>query len=238
MAKIASTTRHFSDQPFFEYRCPSCETGFLSPVKTSFRSIEPKYSSSEHGEEDWDPHWVTYRFVFECICTKNNCGEIAFVSGSGGVSERYDFNGDSEYYDYYIIKSFVPAPLLIDIPKDVPDSVSELIKRSFSLFWCDVAAAANALRASLEALLTELNVPTVQKNKYEKTVEISLHERLEIWAKNQKDYSDLCMTLKDVGNLGSHGEIVKEELFIGVLEIYGHVLHKLYENDRDRKSVV
>lgn len=231
MALAVSALKSFSDTPDFEYICPNCNVGFLVPDKTTFQSIEPTYSKSAHGADEWDPDWIEYRFTVTCVCTKTECGEVAFVSGSGRVDQRYGFDGQPEYYDHFLIKSFFPAPRLCYIPQETPSEVEALMKKSFALFWIDVSAASNALRASLEALLDELKVPEQELNKYGKTVRMTLHRRLEVWAATEKEFAELCLALKEVGNLGSHGDNVKSKHYFGSLEIYSHVLKELFENN-------
>ncbi|WP_162896766.1 DUF4145 domain-containing protein [Ruegeria sp. AD91A] len=147
------------------------------------------------------------------------------------MDQRYAEDYDTEYYDSFRIQSFFPAPEIVRIPDDVPSEVSSLLEKSFALYWVDVSAAANALRASLEALLDELQVPDTQKNKKGKTVPVSLHRRLEIWSQREKEFAELCFALKEVGNLGSHGETVREKHYFGAMEIFAHVLVQLYENN-------
>lgn len=222
---------HFAEKPNQKYTCPNCKQGSLVPDDTSFKTSEPAYSKSEHAHDDWDPDWVTYRFTFTCVCDKKSCGEIAHVAGSGAVGQWYSEENQAEYYESYCIKSFFPAPNLIHIPKGAPIDVTALLEKSFALYWVDVSAAANALRASLEALLDKLQIPRSQKSTKGKMVRLTLHKRLEIWSKKQSDFADLCFALKEVGNLGSHGEDVQEKHYFGVLEIYAHVLVQLFENN-------
>lgn len=231
MKLAVSAPKYFSDAPDFEYQCPQCGGGFLVPDQKTFKSIEPPHSRNSHSHEEWDPDWITYRFTVTCVCTNNNCGELAFVSGIGSVSERYDHEGQPEYYDRFLIKSFFPAPRLCHIPDKTPAKVEEFLVNSFSLYWINTAAAANALRASLEALLDELKIPNHKKNTKGQTVHIALHNRLESWSASNKDYAELCLALKEVGNLGSHGNSVKPSHYLGSLEIYSYVLKELFEND-------
>ncbi|CAD0185302.1 hypothetical protein RUESEDTHA_02188 [Ruegeria sp. THAF57] len=79
--------------------------------------------------------------------------------------------------------------------------------------------------------MDELKIPTTQKSDKGKVVQISLHRRIELWAETHEDYAELCFALKEVGNLGSHGERVREKHYFGALEIYSHVLTQLFEND-------
>lgn len=231
MALAVTAPKFFSDAPDFEYLCPQCGVGFLIPDQNTFKSTEPAYSRNAHSHEAWDPNWITYRFTVSCICTKKDCGEIAFVSGTGSVDQRYGDDGQPEYYNHFSIKSFFPAPRLCYIPAETPAKIEEYLEKSFSLFWVDTAAAANSLRASLEALLDELKIPSHKKNTKGETVYVPLHSRLELWSASDKDHAELCFALKEVGNLGSHGESVKTRHYIGSLEIYAHVLKELFDSN-------
>ncbi len=232
--QIKTASRSFADKPDFSYICPACKKGYLIPDQSTFKFTEPAFSKEAYGHEAWDPEWITYRFTVTCFCDRAHCGETSYVSGSGCVDQRYDYEGHIEHYNSFRIHTFYPAPQLIGIPENVPFEVEDLLSKSFSLYWVDISAAANALRAALEALLNELQVPNSRVNAEGKTVRIYLHHRLEIWGKTHKDYAELCLALKEVGNLGSHGETVRSSHYFGSLEIFQHVLTQLYENNAER----
>lgn len=231
MPMTISAPKYFSDLPEFEYLCPTCNVGFLVPDQSTFKSTEPVHSKIAHSHEAWDPDWISYRFTVTCVCTKKDCGEHAFVSGTGSVDQRYGDDGHPEYYDHFSIMSFVPAPRLCHIPAGSPEKVVQYLEKSFALYWVDTAAAANALRAGLEALLDTLKIPRHKKNSKGETVYIALHARLESWAASDKDHAELCLALKEVGNLGSHGDAVSAEHYLGALEIFSHVLADLFVNN-------
>lgn len=212
---IQKVSRHFAEKPRQKYKCPNCKSGSLVPDQSSFNTTQPNYSKFAHSHEDWYPDWIEYRFTFTCVCDKKSCGEIAYVAGSGTVGRRYDEKYQDEYYDNYRIQSFFPAPNLIHVPKDTPTDINSFLEKSFALYWVDVSAAANALRASLEALLDELQIPSTQKTSTGKMRRLNLHNRLEIWSKKQSEFAELCFALKEVGNLGSHGEDVREKHYFG-----------------------
>jgi Domain of unknown function (DUF4145) len=232
MSLTVHAPKTFSDAPNFQFLCPTCSVGFLVPAQDTFKATEPTYSKDAHTHDAFDTDWITYRFNLKCVCTKPDCGEVAFVSGTGSVDQRYaDDGGQVEYYDHFYIESFVPSPRLCHVPSDTPKYVEKMLGKSFSLYWVDTGAAANALRASLEALLDELKVPSHEKNSKGDTVRMSLHRRLDAWSATNKDYAELCLALKEVGNLGSHGEVVNPKHYFGSLEIYSHVLKELFENN-------
>nr|WP_321980124.1 DUF4145 domain-containing protein [uncultured Cohaesibacter sp.] len=226
--------KHFSDTPAFKYPCPECGSGSLKPDQSSFRKVEPRYSDMAHRHPDWDPDWMIFRFCFSCVCDNQECGEIAFVTGDGRVDQRYDDRGQAEFYEHFTIKSFFPSPRLCYIPSEVPDKVEQQLYKSFSLFWVDVSAAANALRSSLESLLDEMNVPSQEQSKKGSTVRMSLHRRLEVWSKTNEEHAELCLALKEVGNLGSHGDIVETEHYFSSLKLYSYILKQLFENDAQK----
>lgn len=231
MTLVIPALKYFSDAPNFEYLCPTCGVGFLVPDQDTFKSTEPVYSKSAHSHEAWNPDWITYRFTVTCVCTKKDCGELAFVSGTGTVDQRYGDDEEPEYYDRFSIETFFPAPRLCYIPADTPVEVVKYLEKSFLLYWVDTGAAANAIRASLEALLNEIKIPSHKKNAKGETVYIPLHSRLESWTASNKDHAELCLVLKEVGNIGSHGEMVESKYFFGSLEIYSHVLNEIFENN-------
>jgi Domain of unknown function (DUF4145) len=232
MALTVPVPKYFSDAPHFQYLCPKCSVGFLVPDQDTFKATEPAYSKNAHADDAFDADWITYRFTVTCICTKPTCGEIAFVTGTGSVDQRYTGDeGQFEYYDHFSIKSFFPSPQLCHVPTDTPDAVGKLLGKSFSLYWVDTGAAANALRASLEALLDGLKIPSHEKNNKGDTVRMNLHRRLALWSATDKDHAELCLALKEVGNLGSHGDAVNPKYYFGSLEIYSHVLKELFENN-------
>ena len=224
-------SRYFSGEPKRKFLCPNCKQGLLVPDQDSFFEVEPTHSRKAHAHDAWDPDWIERRFSFRSICNNHDCEEVAIISGRGGVDQAYDIEGGSEYYDFHSIQSFLPAPDIIPIPEGAPRDVGESLKRSFALYWVDTSAAANAMRASLEALLDELKIPKTQTTKKGDPIPLSLHRRIELWSETHQEYAELCIALKEVGNLGSHGESVREKHYFGALEIYSHVLRQLFENN-------
>ena len=223
--------KSFSDSPTEKYVCPRCKTGALVVEKDSFTFVEPFHSKQEHTDDSWDPYWIEFRFAFKSRCDRATCGEVSHCSGVGGVDQRYDYEGVPEYFNYFKICSFIPAPLLVAVPEKTPPEVMKLISRSFALYWTDTSAAANALRASLESLLDEMKIPRTQTSAKGGDHRLNLHQRMELWSKQEAENAELCQVLKEVGNLGSHGEIVGDKDYIGVLNIYSHVLFQLFDNN-------
>lgn len=226
--------RHFNGKPPSFDLCPRCNKGTFEPVSESFQKEEPPFSSNEHGHDAWEPEWIEYRFNFKCVCNVKACGEVAYVTGRGGVDQAYDYWGNPEWFEYFEILSFQPAPALSKIPDMAPEKVRDYLQKSFSLFWINTSAAANSIRASLEHILDDLKIPRTQLSKQEKSVPINLHQRIELAEKQKPELAELFFSLKEVGNLGSHGGTVTDNDYADALEIFSHVLKQLYENDFDR----
>lgn len=223
----------FTGKPYETYICPNCENGRLEPVEGSFDCIEPKHSKDAHGHEAWDPDWIRYRFVFKLECTSKTCGEISHAIGRGSILPLYGQYGEMEWGEDFGIDGISPAPLLFHIPGETPHRVAKEIRRSFSLFWPDVSSAATALRISLELLLDEMGIPR-QEKKNGGAKRIDLHRRIEYAAKEDGDYTEMFLALKEVGNLGAHGDDVRHGDYHNSIEIMSHVLVQLYENDSKR----
>ncbi|WP_372071652.1 DUF4145 domain-containing protein [Tistrella mobilis] len=234
MTEEISDPRIFSRISDFNYICPQCGSGSLLPDQETFRVVEPEYSKIDRNREGWEHSDINYRFTVMYVCAKNNCGEIAFVSGDGGVDYIHIDGDQYGYRDYLEIKSFFPSPRLCYIPSGVPFQVKMLLEKSFSLYWLDAAAAANALRASLEALLDNLGIRRKTERNDGRISYASLQRRLEIWSISDEEHADLCFVLKEIGNLGSHGELVESRHYLGVLGIYSHVLRDIFENDAEK----
>lgn len=226
--------KRFSDRPVEAYLCGRCKKGHLTPEPDSFAAEEPGFSANARDGDFWEPDWLEYRFTFRCRCSNSKCGEISFVAGSGVLDQRYDYDGQPEYFDSFKIHSFFPAPYLAEVPRELPDKVLKSLERSFLLYWADTSAAANALRASLEFVLDELKVPRTQKRDDGSEHRLNLHQRIDAAEKQKPELKDLFLALKDVGNLGSHGGDVADGDYSDAVEIFAHILTSLFQDDAKR----
>jgi len=227
-------SRYFQGNPNRKFKCSKCLNGQWIPAKDTFHWEEPKHSRNEHEDNDWEPEWISYRFSYRCYCDNELCGEIANVLGIGKVCSSSYYDGCSEYFDEFEILSIIPSPDIIKLPENISKEVRLLILRSFSLYWLDPSAAANAIRASLEALLDDLKIPRKIKNEKGKVSGAVLDKRLKMWGEKNGTHAELCLALKEVGNFGSHGANVPDNVYIQTLELYEYVLTELYDNKADK----
>jgi hypothetical protein len=213
--------------------CPSCRRGTLKIVPNSLVQKETSGSQRAHGHENWDPDWVEYTFTAWLKCS--GCGEDVVASGVGGIEPGYDQEGMT-WDDYFTPRLLVPTPDVFVIPKKCPDEVCQKLRGAFTVFWVDQAAAATRVRVALEQLLNHLGVKRRRKDQNGKLVDLTLHGRIEEFAKRDAVIGAQLMALKWLGNTGSHeGRVTKDDL-LDAFEIMEHALVELI--DRRSEKVV
>ena len=209
--------------------CPSCVKGALKLVPNSLAKKEAVSSRRAHGHEEWDPDWVEYRFTAWLKC--GVCEEDVVVAGLGGIEPGYDSEGMT-WEDYFAPRLLIPMPDIFAMPKKCPEGVREKLRAAFTVFWIDQPASASRVRVALERLLNHLGIKRRRKDKQGKFVDLTLHARIEEFAKRDPVIGAQLMALKWLGNSGSHeGSITKDDL-LDAFEIMEHALVELI----DRRS--
>lgn len=221
--------RSLTDQLMPGWPCPSCARGTLRLVPSSLSRTETRESSKAHSDPDWDPDWITYVFVAWGKCNQEQCSARVAISGTGGIEPSYGPDGETLWKDYFSPRVCTPMPPIITLPKKCPEDVAEELRFSFALFFMDQAAAANHIRVAIERLMTHFGVQRRQKDKTEKYVDLSLHRRIEIFAKKEAAAGMPLMALKWLGNAGSHGSTVSRDDVLDAYEILEHTLVELIE---------
>ncbi len=210
-----------------KYPCPECDGGTLVLVEDTTHIVEPAYSKNEHGHDAWDPDWITERFSIMLKCNDEECGEVVTVAGDTSVLEFYEEGPDGYEHSYVTAlrpKSIYPAPPLIAVPDNAPDSVLEPLNVAFGLFWIDQGAAAARIRVSLERVLDDKLVPTESINAQGEAHTLDLNGRIQLFEKTNPNEGQTFHALRMVGNIGAHGEPVKPETVLDVLELYEDAL--------------
>ena len=139
--------------------CPTCQRGHLKAnAKIKMVIVETGESSRGRDYDDWEPDWMVNRFVTMIQCDDNACGEVVAVSGTLKYVEGDFDSGNQHYVNQYEIEATVPAPLPILIHKKVPPAVALLLAAAAPHLWSDPEAAANKIRQSVEAFLTDQGV--------------------------------------------------------------------------------
>jgi hypothetical protein len=120
----------------------------------------------------------------------------------------------------------------MDYDDALPDPVRDNVDRASVLFLPDHNAAAGALRAAVESLLTWLKVPgQTPKGDF-----IPADQRIRTWRDKHggdPDVAKLLLAVKAIGNHGSHElpDLTADEV-LGTVDLLEHAFDKLYRGAR------
>jgi hypothetical protein len=138
--------------------CPTCKEGRLSLVEGSLVVEEPEYSKRAVTLDDWEPDWVTERFLMRLKCSREDCGEIVCVTGDTLLADKTDSEGRHHRERDLRPDAMFPAPPIIATPAGTPTEVMNALNSSFAIFWTDLGASASRLRTSLERIMDHYGV--------------------------------------------------------------------------------
>jgi hypothetical protein len=197
------------------------------------RASETGPSQRDHDHPAWEPEWITGHFSADYSCA--SCGDLATIIGDYKLHEDPESVETQEltYYPVYRIRAIDPAPRLIGLPDEVPESIRNQLQKAFRLFWIDGAACANALRGAVELFLDHRKVrkttgaPRTRHS-------LALHARIQEFAKSQGHLGAMLMAAKWIGNDGSHSEPVARERLFDAFDLLEHVLRESFAPDRKR----
>ena len=149
-------------------------------------------------------------------------GEIGFV-------EEFDPERGWTPAEVLEPKSIFPAPPIFPIPDETPENIADILTSSFELYWLDRKSSMNKVRIAIEEILEDMGVPKKQKGKENQLVDINLHQRIEIFQKQNSDAGKSFMAAKMVGNLGSHtGEDISFEVALDIFELVEDAIGEIY----------
>ena len=191
--------------------------------------------SREHAP-DFHPY-IDFVARFTCVaeCAKPGCQEHTVVSGSAYCEPGFDEEGREQPTDHLVPVCIHPPPPIITIPRRCPKDLRVELNSAFGLFWADQRSAANRVRAAVEILLTHLGVKRFS-NKKGRRFRINLHDRIELFRRNEPDLGAALLAIKWIGNEGSHpGGVTKDDL-LDAFELISHVLDETYVSNRSRLS--
>lgn len=213
------------------YPCPRCSEGVVIPLKETESVKEPAWSEDFFTDPDWDPDWVTKRFVELLKCNKPKCGEFVAVSGETFALHAYDEEEGNVFFEMKRPRSMFPAPPLFPLSASIPDNIKDQIKLAFQLYWSDLSACASRLRASLELVLDEQKVAKKKKTKKGDFVFLNLSDRIKAYelSAGDTDGAESMNALRVIGNLGTHENSVSTEALFDALDVYEDALLEIYE---------
>ena len=137
----------------------------------------------------------------------------------------------------------MPAPLPFEVDQRIPKPIEHLVREAVALFWADHRAAASRVREVIEAVLTDLEIPTQDTKKGR----LTLHRRIELFAKLEnekwKEQAEVIEAAKWIGNDGTHDTVTRDEcldafemLELVLDDIYVRTRHDLLARVRERNA--
>lgn len=191
--------------------------------------VEPQFSKSIHKDSGWDPEWESERFSLIFMCDETACGETCFAIGETVVVEESLPEVDRYTYSRHLRPhAFFPSLCLFRIPEGVPYNISLEIKKSFALYWTDLNAAANRLRASVEKILKHQESLAEAQQLRSLSKPKKLITLIKQFGTDNAKNSEALNALRMIGNLGSHGSEVHREPLLNAYEMYEASLAELY----------
>jgi hypothetical protein len=220
----------FTKKQQLPFVCPTCLTGNLRIMPSTFFKQEGLRSRKASGEDFWEPDWTTY--VFSCLlnCTNDHCKEVVACSGTGDVRHIiFEDNFGQEYRDYFQPKYFEPPLKIINIPDSCPEKVTAPLEESFRMYFISPKASLNNIRIAIEQLLTQLNVKRYNVKNHKRKL-LTLHDRINLLPAKYSVLKDQMIAVKWIGNAGSHsGEDVSSDNVLVTYEMVEHILQEIYD---------
>jgi hypothetical protein len=232
-------------QEFPKWGCPTCCKGNLQQIEGALKKIQTGPSERSFHLDEWEPDWIEERFCNFLKCDNTSCGDVCSISGSTSnfLAQYYDEHEglvDPELITSFHPKSLSPSPHVFYIHPKVPDILRDTLLESFDLLWANHAACANKLRTALELLLDDLKIPRKAKRKNGSEFNLTLHHRIEEYAKISPEISKLLLAVKWLGNNGSHaesGNLDREDL-LNAFELVEYALDDSYSGQRKRLAAI
>jgi hypothetical protein len=219
----------FSKEKPLNLTCSTCHQGRLHPRDNKYWKEKTASTKAWEKEEHYDGSGYEARVCYLLICSNRRCAEPYIVVGS--EFEDYDYvydarSGTEEQVEIIVFRPlfFNPPLLFFTLHPIIPKRISEELLKSFNLFFADISAAANKVRVALEILMDELGIDSVNH----KGNALYLDARLKIYEKQNAIIGEQLLSIKLVGNSGSHPHDLDRSDVVTAYEIVEHVLDELY----------
>ncbi len=174
--------------------------------------------------DSWDPDCTQERFSAPDVQSLQRPVSVA------GTTDLEQQPPDGEYGTVLRPIFVHPAPRLLPRPQHAPAEVNRLLTRCEELFWSDFAGCANAIRAVIEAILTDQKVKRFALSRSGKRTPITLHHRILSFGKTEPTLAEKMLAVKWGGNAGSHeGAAPKRADIFDSFDLLEHVLEEVYE---------
>lgn len=191
--------------------CPDCGLGTLVAREKQV-PIEPKYA--EISNPDRNPEEMEFRLAGKLVCSNDTCGQLVVFSADGGVEWGAGHDGQGDWVEYWKLKAIHPAPHIIQVPANLPQSIRAPLIAAFETFWNQKGLSANATRQVIERLLDHHDVPRFNAERRR----LSLAARIQRLSEINGEYGELFDLFRPFLNAGSHGDPFDAEILVDVFE--------------------
>lgn len=228
MIKRITDSFTMEENPCWE--CPTCHQNTLEIVKGEvhqrYDSFSKKIIDYENKEFGRPPHPYALNdgvFTAMLCCVSKTCNEAVACSGTLTYDIDYEEDWANSIKEKHVTKfkpkMFIPPLHPFVIPYGCDELVSDPLMSSFSLLPSSPGSAANNLRIAVERFLDVLAVPT-HKN---------LDQRIQMLVKSDPSKAHLLMSIKWMGNSGSHenGSVTTKDVMSGYI-VFKRLLEDQY----------
>ena len=240
--------KSFTKDNFPRFNCPFCGEGIIE-INEKFFIESITETSKVFNNITGEVEGMALKFACILRCNNKKCEEIMIIEGDGNIkNELIDELIEEEPADvacdysqiihvvYYNIKYMHPPINIIDVSKDIPSSIEATLKESFSLFWNHQSSAGNKIRNAIELLLDDKKIVKRKKSQKGKYYYLSLHDRLKEFKNIDSEMAKKLMSLKWLGNAGSHTFILNKDDLIDAYEILDYILYEFYVKENKRQK--
>jgi hypothetical protein len=219
------------------FLCPVCRKGHYA--FTGLVSHAQTAASREAGEYLSDPQdYDVARFASVAVCNNSSCRESAIVAGLKVVRVERDCGcPDCEergwhYYEALLPEYISPAPMLIRLPSETPETIVELVHKACSEVWSSAENAMNSMRMALEVLTKDKGVSEFRPDGSFRPLDARLRDLLSKAAPTL----DAALAVKWLGNSGSHvGEVTRDDA-LDCFDILEWLLPEIYDGERQSRE--
>lgn len=241
--------KNFQINEIPNWKCPTCNSaslilsGDLHHEKSErMQKIPGTYFDETSGDKI--PVWIDEveglktRFIGFLKCASARCNEFVTIAGyvyTEQVNYYDEENGEClELEDFYYPVTFDPALNYIQNTYLYPMELQTILKTCFRLFWIDNSSCANKIRIIVERLLDLQKIPKRKKNSKGGFTSLTLHSRLRLYKAKKPKIADLLLSIKWIGNAGSHSSEVKTQEIINALDLLQYCLDHVYLKTEQR----
>lgn len=223
---------HFEDDVQIDIECPTCGKGRLNILdKIAIRQTKDAMEILKQEYFNYDIEFLEEKFSGLLTC--DLCKDVVAVCGTSFPDHDNDEEGSpTQYYKRFNPEYFSPSLIIFKLKPEYPKKVNETLVKSFSLFFVDNESCGNKIRISVEELLNVLEIKR-ESEVLDKPKKIILHKRIEQYKKTNPFVGELMLSIKWIGNFGSHDSLSRSDL-LDAYEMLQAILDNVFDNQENK----